>query len=405
MSDFIDRLGQELLRAQARQQRRRPPLRMGRSPRALALASALLALVAVPTVAAVTGVFKSAPRHLPQHPGLVDVGPRCVSHSLPTVKTTSDPAPAELTSIMGVLRRPQAAADRLPLDRLGALPLQGVNPSAIRLARSYRDWTYYLIPAQNVRYKAPLGDSPACRAARLQPAPQAGVCILEHSPRGGGAGCESAAAIRSGKSMWTSGGSNRGNTHAAGVVPDGVRTVIWRVQRGKGYRDTRIPVVGNVWAADVPGRHGHGIWLYLETAKGRRLVVEPHRLTARQRATRRIEKARDQAAGPQPSVFPAVGGVRSIFTLRVRLAHPRARVIYVATIRSSGCPKTKPQTLGMTPALAGPARGFMKALFTPYTRSGRWCVGTYRGTISTRPRARPVSGRGSVIARFAFRVR
>jgi hypothetical protein len=205
-------------------------------------------------------------------------GEPCVDNRPQTLETTSDPAPPEATAMLAVLRRPQKPGDKLPnINHLAALPIAGVNPDAIRrAARIGRMWIY-LVPAQNVRYFRPPPDTEACKQLDdpdVEPA--AGVCLLERATEGA-ATCSDVDAIRTGHSLLTGGGRRHGYTRAAGIVPDGVRAVIWRVHRGKGFLDTRIPVRSNVFGASVPGRAGHGLYVYWETAKGRKLVRGPGR--------------------------------------------------------------------------------------------------------------------------------
>ena len=61
---------------------------------------------------------------------------------------------------------------------------------------------------------------------------------------------------------------------------------------------------GNVYAADVPGRAGHGLYVYFVTAKGRKLVRGPHHFTKRELRQLRRERVRDEAVGPIPAIFP-----------------------------------------------------------------------------------------------------
>ncbi|MEA2494969.1 MAG: hypothetical protein QOJ29_2880 [Thermoleophilaceae bacterium] len=203
-------------------------------------------------------------------------GEPCVDNRPQTLDTTTDPVPAEVTAMLAVLRRPQNAADKLPnLNHLAALSIAGVNPDAIRRAAKIGRTRIYLVPARNVRYFRPLPDTEACRQVQMPtPEPAPGVCLLERATEGA-ATCSDVDAIRTGHSLLTGGGRRHGFTQAAGIVPDGVRAVIWRVHRGKGFLDTRVPVHNNVFGASVPGRAGHGLYVYWETAKGRKLVRGP----------------------------------------------------------------------------------------------------------------------------------
>jgi len=350
----------------------------------------LLALLAVVTAMSIALAQRTSA-------GTVDPGPPCVDNRPETLATTSDPPPAELTAMLRVLRRPQRPADRIAnVNRLAALPITGVNPDAIRLASNRGGLRIYLVPAQNVRYVRPLPDTPGCkRFVQPDPLPAAGVCLVE-SGSDGGATCNDTRTIRRGLTMMTGGGRRHGFTHVAGIAPDGVRAVIWRVHRGKGFLDTRIAVHGNVYAASVPGRAGHGLYVYFVTAKGRKLVRGPHHFTKRELRQLRRERVRDEAAGPKPTIFPPRGSAKTLFTLRMRPRHAIFATPYFATW--TGPPGSTCQT-GETAGAAqqkGPLRGLVRAAFGPPGADGSWCPGAYSGTVKVR---------GHVVGRFAFSVR
>ena len=349
----------------------------------------LLALLAVVTTVSVALVQRTSA-------GTVDPGPRCVDNRPQTLATTTDAPPAELTALLAVLRRPQRPGDRIAnLNRLAALPITGVNPDAIRLASNRGGLRIHLVPAQNVRYFRPLPDTPGCnRLVQPEPTPAAGVCLVENGSDGG-ATCNDTAAIRRGLTMLTGGGRRHGFTRVAGIAPDGVTAVIWRVHRGKGFLDTGIPVHGNVYAAAVPGRAGHGLYVYFVTAEGRKLVRGPHHFTKSELRQLRRERVRDEAAGPKPAVFPPRGSAKTIFTLRMRPKHP-LRIPYFATW--TGPPGSTCQT-GEAGALAeqkAALRGLVKAGFGPPGADRNWCPGAYTGTVKVR---------GHVVGRFTFSVR
>ena len=408
MSDFLDDLGDELEAVARRRARRRPRFAFAWSRRMLALALAgALALVAVPA-AAVTGVFNSTPapvRPDATQPGFVDVGPPCVGQRERTLQTTTAAPPTEVRALLGVLRRPQRPSDRLTgkdLDGLAALPIEAVNPSAIRRATHLGRTSIYLVPAENVRYFPPLPDTAGCKRFRLpKQKPVPGVCLVE---RNGAATCAAVEAISRGLSMLTSGGRRHGRTRVAGIAHDGVSAVIWRVHRGKGFLDTRIVVRNNVYAATVPSRAGHGLYVFFETPRGRELVAGPHRFTKEELAQRRRDKERDRLAGPEPTVFPRQGKSQTIFILRMRV--PAENKVYVATWRGpSGtpCAKVPVNSIGLLPALRGIQAGLIRAPLGPPIGTRRWCPGHYTGTIrSQRQGRRDVTG--PVLARFSFSV-
>jgi hypothetical protein len=393
VSDFLDNLRSELegaARRRAHTGRRRV------SRRALVLTMGVLALVTVPA-AAVTGVFSSSPPQSSQ-PGVVDVGPRCVDNREPQLDTTTDPPPEELTRLLGVLRRPQQPSDRIDDTRaLARLPVQGVNLDYIRRARASNP-PIYLVPAANVRYFRPPPDTPGCEA--MQPPeiePEAGVCMIEKAPEGA-ATCATVSAIRTGRTLLTSGA--RRLTHAAGIAPDGVTSIIWRVHRGTGFLDTHVPVRNNVFAGALPSRAGHGLYVYWVTADGKRkLVIGPHHLTKRERALQRREHARDLAAGPKPSVFPPSGTAKTIFSFRMRVSKPGRTTVYVAmwlAPKGTACASYLHNRIGMLPATKGEQKGLIKGAFAPPTQTN-WCPGTYRGSV------RKQNGK-KVLGRFTFTV-
>jgi hypothetical protein len=412
VSDFLDQLRDELETAAHRRARWRPGFAFAWSRRTLALAAVVaVAVVSVPA-AAVTGVFDSSPPPVRQdasQPTVVDVGPPCVDKREPEARTTSALPPAEVTALLGVLRRPQTPSDRMTaeqLERLSMLPLDAYNPDAIRLAAERGGTRIYLVPATNVRYRRPLPDTEGCKRFKSpELKPVAGVCLVETGTPGG-ASCPDVGGIRSGLTLMTSGGSNHGTTRAAGVVPDGVSAVIWRVRRGQGFLDTRIPVENNVYAATVPGRHGHGLYVYFETPQGRKLVIAPHKYTDRELALARRSEERDRNAGLKPTVVPRTGTAKTIFTLRMRVK-PKNQV-YVATWKppaGSACAGSSAlHSLGMLPALSGPEAGLIKLGFGPPPDVGHWCPGHYSGTIRTQRRGRR-DVNGPVVGRFSFEVR
>jgi hypothetical protein len=327
----------------------------------------------------------------------VDVGPRCVDNREPQLDTTTDPPPEALTQLLAVLRRPQQPSDRIDDARgLARLPVQGVNPDYIRLARASNP-PIYLVPAQNARYFRPPPDTPGCAGMQPPPIkPEPGVCMIERAPEGA-ATCATVSAIRSGKTLLTSGA--RRLTHAAGIAPDGVNSIIWRVRRGTGFLDTRVPVRNNVYAGALPSRAGHGLYVYWVTASGRKLVIGPHHLTKRERALARREHARDLAAGPKPSVFPPSGTAKTIFTFRMRVAKPGRRTVYVAmwlAPRGSACASYLRNRIGMLPATKGEQKGLIKGAFGPPAQTN-WCPGTYTGTVHKQNDRK-------VVARFSFTV-
>jgi hypothetical protein len=394
MSDFLDDLGRQLV------ERARHDVagRRRRNRRTLVLAFALLAVIAVPA-AAVTGVFdrKPRPRHLSSSPGLVDLGDGCTQKNPPRGNVTTDPPDQALLDELAVLRRPQQPSDRVPESKLFLSTVDGVNPCYVRRVRSSDGFSGYLIPAKNVRF---LSSMEACANHPAPPAikAEAGVCI--HAGRG--ATCATADAIKKGFSLLTS-GSRRGGTFAAAIVPDGVEAVIWRVRRGTGFLDTKIPVRDNVVIGRFPSRAGHGLYIYWVDANGKkRLVRGPHHFTQAERRELARERALDRAAGPKPTISPAAGSAHTLFELRMRVANPKPGVIYAVTITGpmpGQCGRTWVQRIGMTPGGRGDDRGLMRAAFGRSKLEDGWCPGTYRGVVR-----KGRNGPAPVVGRFSFRV-
>ena len=318
MTDFLDRLERQLVE-RAREGARRTPVRFSRRT-VVGVAVAAVLLLGVPA-AAVTGVFSVAPHHhrLPSGPGLVDISPSCMQKQSPQGQTTTDPPPASITRAFAIFRRPQVAADTLPKDRLGLFMMDGVNPDYVRRATSSNGIHAYLIPAQNVNFRPPVeGKGPGCKQLAQEPQvkPAPGICL--RLPSSGGS-CGPVDGILSGKSLLTEGGSTHGRTLAAGIVPDGVKAVIWRVRRGTGFLDTRIPVRDNVYIGRFPGRKGHGLYVYFVDAKGKHLVIGPARVTVKQRAERRKPSSIAMRVRRQPSLRrPATHGRCSSFVCASR---------------------------------------------------------------------------------------
>jgi hypothetical protein len=416
MSDFVEQLGEELEAVVRRRANRRPRFAFAWSRRTLALALiGAVAMIAVPA-AAVTGVFERAagppPGVDPTNPIAVPVGPPCVDNRERKLQTTADPPPADVTQLLAVLRRAQQPSDRLSgkdFDHLATLPIAGVNPDAIRRAATAGGTHMYVVPAENVRYFPPPPDTEACkRFKRPEQKPIPGVCLIQRGRDGGATGaatCSTASAIRRGLTMLTSGTRRHGLTRVAGLAHDGASAVIWRVRRGKGFLDTRIPVRNNVYAATVPGRAGRGLRVYFETADGRKAVSAPHRFTKRELAQLRLNAARDKAAGRQPTVFPRQGAQKALFILRMRV--PPENKVYVAAWKGphgTQCANSPNNRIGMRPALSGPQAGLIRLAFGPPAAPGSWCPGTYTGTVRLQRRgSRDVSG--PVVARFSFVVR
>lgn len=416
---FLDRLGEELERA-ARQQSHARGLRFTRrwSRRTLVFALVAALLVAVPTVAAVTGVFKTGhPHPHPRsQPGLVDVGPRCGGPT-PKVRFTTAPAAPELVRILAVLRRPQTSQDRLPHpERFGVLAPSPINPDSVRLAQTS---TYgariYLIPVADVNAEPDVPDTPAC--ARIKPPKRPvvpGLVVYERSANGGGgAGRATAAAIRQGFTLNTSyveGRDKPGHATAFGLAPDGVSEVTLRYRRDRRWHSIRVPVVGNVFATSFPGHAGQAIRLYFHTAHGVRAVgpLPPSRAARRrQHDLTQRSLARDRAATARPQAFPARGTAHTVFTVRMKVSRPSSDGIYIISIsgpKPGDCRHATVLRSGVLAAETGPLRGLVRAAFGYPRSEAGWCAGRYRGTVTLDGNGRRRGGTRSPLGHFVFQV-
>ena len=230
---FIDSYEEQLVAAARRQRDARVRNRIGRrlrGPHRRGLSVALAALlIGVPAAAATVGGWNpfDDPGRNPRFPA-----PAASQRAL-------DPG---LVATLGVLRRPQDAADR------------GVATS--HAARSFSNPQYRGVRLDGIRVLDPQHDVvlvpfeqasvPTDRAGRPLPgfdqaAGRSVVCVYEASSDGfAGSGCHNAAKIRSGRAISSSG--NR----VSGLVPDGVARV--RLIHGDGT--VEADVHDNYFAAD-----------------------------------------------------------------------------------------------------------------------------------------------------------
>ena len=204
-----------------------------------------------------------------------------VCRSVPARQPTTAPgAPGgELTSILGILRRPATAADAVP----GGLAGQGmtdVYTSYLRRAQMTGGFTFYVVPArrsgfnglpsvaclaaEDAALRRALPQIPSSlrtgtlalqteveafyRRARAQ-APQNVICIVITESNGGGESCGlSAAAILQGAAAENQLGV------FTGIVPDGVATVTLRFPAAGHSRARSFTAIvhGNVYAVPAP---------------------------------------------------------------------------------------------------------------------------------------------------------
>lgn len=162
------------------------------------------------------------------------------------VTRATQPLPQAQIDALGVLRRPQSAADRTPaveqalrrVSHLGA----GLHVDGIRKLRDHVDGTVLLIPLQRVGPK----DAPA--AARIRD----GLCIFRTNETlsFAGAGCGTVADLKRG----------RIRSITDGLVPDGVRRVRVTLTTGKvltaDVKDNYYELPYTFPESPLPGTHG-----------------------------------------------------------------------------------------------------------------------------------------------------
>lgn len=157
-------------------------------------------------------------------------------------QTMSEGAPSSrMLSTLGVLRRPQTAADTLPapLNPGGGWMFgEGVYVKYVRRARLVAGVAYYIVPVAN-------GLSPQCR-------PREEVFFATAGPEGHTAsGGLSVSEIERG--MLTATYWKAGRGVQSGVVPNGVATVTLRYAPRHGLRSAvTVAAVENVYVATAP---------------------------------------------------------------------------------------------------------------------------------------------------------
>jgi hypothetical protein len=230
----------------------------------------------------------------------------------------SQAAPRAATlAILGVLRRPAVASDKLPPRVIGAPPHQHVYPDGtippvkdvyiryVRKARHRFGASYYVVPAGDVNYLVPvparcfteqhaalqreLPTIPARLRAgvlALEPLfvaqqrhndlPYPGVCLIGINDTGnGGGGCDPRGSVSQIENGWVvSGGAPTGVEVYAGLAPGGVRSVTFFFHgRGRGNPHTAL-VINNVFILQNPrGSYGIIAKMVWRAADGRIIKV------------------------------------------------------------------------------------------------------------------------------------
>ncbi len=225
MTDFIGDLEHELLAAAHRRAARRPRPRLAWRPViALAAAAAVAAgaLALRPSAgehAAAPGPTDTLALRAPVPATTCDGGAAIPPASAPPIPAKA--APAEVKQLLGELRRPQAAADRLPIAKLARwLPVGDYDPNAVRLAPGGAV-QLRIVPTNDIRTRA----APCGRGKGRGP----GACLT-----GGGmyqAVCFTVAEIRAGRAFGLL-DVTRSYARLVGLVPDG-REWAWVNAAGK----------------------------------------------------------------------------------------------------------------------------------------------------------------------------
>jgi hypothetical protein len=230
----------------------------------------------------------------------------------------SQAAPSAATlAILGVLRRPAVPSDKLPPRVIGPPTDQHVYPNGtippvkdvyiryVRKARHRFGANYYLVPAGDINYLAPvparcwaeqraalereLATVPARLRAdtlaleslflaqqRHNELPYPGVCLIGINDTGnGGGGCDPGGSVSQIENGWVvGGGAPTGVEVYAGLAPDGVRSVTFFFHgRGEGHPRTAL-VIDNVFILRNPsGRYGTIAKMVWRAADGRIIKV------------------------------------------------------------------------------------------------------------------------------------
>lgn len=196
--------------------------------------------------------------------------------------TTGTAIPKELTSLLGVLRRPSRSGDYLAalLHRPAVSEARVIYPTGMRLALTQSSRRYYLLPITStlgfrvsdkcaaarraaLRHERPnippaLRD-PAERALaaltarqRYDATPHPAICELELERFGGSSGCTaSARQIEQSGTLEEFG--NATASVATGIVPDGVASVTLRFTSGQGHAQSiTTQVTNNVFGVARP---------------------------------------------------------------------------------------------------------------------------------------------------------
>lgn len=379
MADYLDTLHDGLVDASRRlsAQRRRRWRRRGGA------ATALVLVVGAPALAA-TGVWR----------------PPIGDGREPAPKITAQAPPADQLALLGVLRRPQTAADRgaTTLDALrliGGRSVTGVRTNSIRLlSDSPRNGGLVLVPvARYARPRMPVpADTPPEWRERLNPPPvDDALCVFQLKGAGAGVACWSTADVREGRA-WMSLGHR-----AVWVVPDGVATMRTTYPDAPAVEAT---VHGNVARFTEPkGRHGSPTTTFLDAQGAAVRVLDPVKPPAHSGFPAEYD--------PVPRGSSHSGGVRRIaisgsgldarYELHIVPPKRRPPAFIVLDLQRPRCAGDRHVSV-LVGAISG-SQGFGADLgpSTGDFHRARWCPGTYRGSYRFKGEREP-------FGTFSFRV-
>ncbi len=382
MSDYLDSLQRRLVDASARlsaeRRRRRRRRFAGRG---------VVVLVAGAPALAATGVWR---------PPLGDG-----ESAAPRI--TADSPPADQLALLGVLRRPQTAADRSE-PTLEALKFIGVGVDGVRtdsvrlLAAGGPDKGIVLVPVERYQLRMPTlpADSPPELKARFAPR-RDGLCLMAlDRVDGAGVGCFSTQDIRDGRA-WQSLG-RRGTF----IVPDGVARV--RVEH-RGGVTVEADVHDNLALYTTP--RGLGGWTRVTWLDA--LGVPTRTIEAPGGAEERPDWI-PSAAGPVAPASTRGGAVKRVtlggagltarfgIVTEVRTRGHRRSVMLELRLKRPAC-AGKRAVRHRFGGLGGPrGRWTQMLIVSPSTGDfdrPRWCAGDYSGEVVADKRT---------IGTFSFRV-
>ncbi|MGH2895546.1 MAG: hypothetical protein ACRDPM_20085, partial [Solirubrobacteraceae bacterium] len=326
------------------------------------------------------------------------------THARPMPTTKQPPGRQALINILGVLRRPQTAADRNsrvltrnlqgPAHGVGALAVTPDYPLIRRATTTPWGSPVFLVPVKPLPVKAIHAPPGSTEYAPLQRRTSEGLMEVDRSGSGGDA---TASTIEAGHFLGTTGA---GRSFAGGstatrlilVVPDGVARVAFVFPRQADRNDAGAPVYrrsltvtatvqGNVAAVQVPreccGSNLPMIWYAPDGHVVKRLgnFREVNRVLPTPKPG--PETSQSRAAERDPStpnhlwVTPAAGGPHAPFTVHFRLLLSDAG--YRFTFSGTKCPQ-----LTFAGGQGGPAeiRGRIFSGVLDAVHGQTWCPGT-----------------------------